>query len=341
MLQSAQHLVEFPGLLTCSVTMSYNLRSHRNSKMDNSDVSISIEHENTFDPSFHTEFTNIRETLASLSTKMENSSGTSMFCPPTFSGLPEEDAVMWLERFVSWINFNNWKDPTKIYNALKLRLCGTALDWCNNLSGSLKTNPEVLYRSFKEHFQNIHPKWLLEQKLFERKMQEGEDLEDFITEIDRLCNHLGKSEKDKVITFIRGLTPRIRMFVIQKNPQTWQETIQCSRLSSASLTDACGPVLSTPRESMEINSVIQCLKTQNEAISRLSDTVEMMSVAKKETAVRAAQSDVNVIKCQICERIGHSARFCFKYKNKNSPMRCYNCGKTGHKKSACKVTPKN
>ncbi|VDI02617.1 Hypothetical predicted protein [Mytilus galloprovincialis] len=118
---------------------------------------------------------------------------------------------------------------------MKLRLTGSALEWIKNASAYCIENPETLFQAFKDHFQNIYPKWLLEQQLYDRRMREDENLDDYAIDIEKRCILLQKSEKDKVICFIRGITATLRMFVIQRNPQNWQEALHTARLANESV----------------------------------------------------------------------------------------------------------
>lgn len=93
---------------------------------ENADISITVEDEATVQ--INQQFTNIESVLRSLGNKMENSGSSMTFCPSFFSGLPTDDPISWLERFRAWVDFNNWKDPNKIFNAMKLRLAGSALE---------------------------------------------------------------------------------------------------------------------------------------------------------------------------------------------------------------------
>ena len=112
---------------------------------------------------YNKQFSDIHTVVQSLGSKIENSGSSMTFCPSFFSGLPADDSASWLESFKAWVEFNGWKDPLKIFNAMKLRLNGSALEWSKSLTASHKSNSKILYRAFTDHFQNLHPNWLLEQ----------------------------------------------------------------------------------------------------------------------------------------------------------------------------------
>lgn len=311
----------------------YNLRNARGNMAENADISITVEDEATVQ--INQQFTNIESVLRSLGNKMENSGSSMTFCPSFFSGLPTDDPISWLERFRAWVDFNNWKDPNKIFNAMKLRLAGSALEWIKNVSDICIENPETLFQAFKDHFQNIHPKWLLEQQLYDRRMREDENLEDYANDIEKRCILLQKTEKDKVMCFIRGITATLRMFVIQRNPQNWQEALHTARLANESV-HILPQFNRTADDQMQISSVMQCIKSQNDTIAKLSESVQKLTVSKNEPAVCA----VSGVTCQMCDKPGHIAKNCNQLPRftgqKKEERRCYKCGTVGHIQRNCR-----
>ena len=55
-----------------------------------------------------------------------------------------------------------------------------------------------------------------------------------------------------------------------------------------------------------------------------------------------AISDRPKITCQLCDKVGHSAKQCFRNKGNDvrDSVRCYQCGKYGHKKAVCRSKQK-
>ncbi|VDI46486.1 Hypothetical predicted protein [Mytilus galloprovincialis] len=159
---------------------------------ENADVSITVEDEAIVQ--INQQFTDIQSVLRSLGNKMENSGSSMTFCPSFFSGLPTDDPISWLERFRAWI-----------FNAMKLRLAGSALEWIKNASANCIENTETLFQAFKDHFQNIHANWLLEQQLYDRRMREDENLEDYANDIEKRKDTVIPPMSEKVVVArIRG-----------------------------------------------------------------------------------------------------------------------------------------
>ena len=121
-----------------------------------------------------------------------------------FSGTPAEDATKWIDKFEAWLTFNGWDmDNNKVVSAMRLNLEGSALSWFHALSHPVSRDKGKLITAFKEHFGQLHPKWMLEQQLYDRCMSTSENLESYITDIESRCARLNKSNTEMTTAFIR------------------------------------------------------------------------------------------------------------------------------------------
>ena len=125
----------------------------------------------------------------------------------TFYGLPSEDARTWIQRFQAWCEIQRIHDDN-FGSAMLLQLQGPALIWFNNLAPQLTRHKQRLIHEFMNHFIESQPNnWLLEQQLYERVMQPGENIETYIVDIEAKCTRLNKTDTEMKSAFIRGLTP--------------------------------------------------------------------------------------------------------------------------------------
>ena len=60
-----------------------------------------------------------------------------------------------------------------------------------------------MYDSFVDYYQLKQPTWIIEQTLWNKTMQNGEDLEHYISTIQSLANRLNKSDQEKTEAFVQ------------------------------------------------------------------------------------------------------------------------------------------
>ncbi|CAG2254128.1 Retrovirus-related Pol polyprotein from transposon 17.6,Retrovirus-related Pol polyprotein from transposon 297 [Mytilus edulis] len=235
---------------------------------------------------------------------MDPKSSTPGFSIDSFAGLPTEDANLWLDKFDAWIAFHGWnKENEKIASAMRLKLEGGALSWFNGLPNSVKRNSDTLFTKFKEHFSGLHPTWMLEQHLYERCMLPSESLEVYISDIEKRCSRLCKTDRETTTAFIRGLPGSLRVFVIQRDPKYFKDAVQSARLAQESMAG-----LTSTFEYGASNSVLNKLSDQEKAIKDLKDTISAMQISNP----RINKSEYKV-ECQLCTKTGHSAKDCRSY----------------------------
>ena len=261
----------------------------------------------------------------------------------TFYGLPTDDAKQWIEKFEAWAAFHGLnKDNVKMASAMRLKLDGCALSWYNSVSNEVKGDIKQLSTKFREHFTGLHPTWMLEQQLYERCMRPSESLEDYISDIERRCRRLEKTDKEMTTAFIRGLLSSLRVFVIQRDPKCFKDAVQSARLAQESLVGI--PNVETGAS----NSVLNKLSAQEKAINELKDVISTLQVSNVPRVNRTEQRN---LVCQLCSKPGHSAKDCRKFnvKPKSFPVQgrsksdivCYNCGNKGHIARECESRNNN
>ena len=140
--------------------------------------------------------------------------------PDPFTGLPSQDAASWYVKFQAWLALNEWTDkPNKVANELHFLLLPPASTWFDELNPAIKGDVKRLDTAFSDRFVKDQPCWVLEQQLWSRVMEPTEGLDSYITPIDSLCARLQKSDADRKMCFVRGLTPALHPFVMRENPK--------------------------------------------------------------------------------------------------------------------------
>ncbi|VDH95366.1 Hypothetical predicted protein [Mytilus galloprovincialis] len=168
---------------------------------------------------------------------------------------------------------------------------------------------------------------MLEQHLYERCMLPSESLEVYISDIEKRCSRLCKTDRETTTAFIRGLPGSLRVFVIQRDPKYFKDAVQSARLAQESMAG-----LTSTFEYGASNSVLNKLSDQEKAIKDLKDTISAMQISNP----KINKSEYKV-ECQLCTKTGHSAKDCRSYSiqeksgfDKKRDIECYNCHKRGH-----------
>ena len=255
------------------------------------------------------------------------------FKPDKYVPSLTESPKTWLSKFQSWVEINRYEDLNLIKHSLRLLVPDVDLPWLDSLN---PVNANQLYESFIKHFQTKQPTWVIEQTLWNKTMQVGDNLEQYISSIQSLAERLGKSEREKMSSFVRGLPAHLRVTVVQNDPKTFEEAARCARLSQEALTiitNSDGTNVMSP----ELNTFME---RQQSSIDQLTKIIIAMQMEKSEVC---AISDRPKITCQLCDKVGHSAKQCFRNKGNDvrDLVRCYHCGKYGHKKAVCRSKQKN
>jgi hypothetical protein len=255
------------------------------------------------------------------------------FKPDKFVPSLTESPKTWISKFQSWIEINKFDDLGLIKHSLRLLLPEVDLPWFDNLTIN---NQKDMFDIFVQYYQTKQPTWIIEQALWNKTMQTGEDLEQYISTIQSLANRLNKSDQEKTAVFVRGLPPHLRMPIVQKDPKSFEEATRCARLSQEALMIGSSPA------NYISNEVKAYMEKQQSVIDRLT---ERMAIMKKETSdpqVFVTSENSAKVTCQFCDKSGHTAKQCFRIRNKaKEPIRCFNCGREGHKQTQCRSKRKN
>ncbi|PIK61672.1 hypothetical protein BSL78_01376 [Apostichopus japonicus] len=175
----------------------------------------------------------------------------------------------------------------QIAEAMNMLLVWSANIWLNSLSPVTKQDPDLLYASFESHFSSIYPKWLQEYQLWDRKMEPGERWIHLFC-VERRCSRLKKVDKERTAALVRGLTPPLRMFVIQRNPKTWEDAVSAARLATEAhsiknATVSAATTRHSDQYDQKTDNLAQQLYEQRKEIQDLTTKVSAMSSTQLST----------------------------------------------------------
>jgi len=132
--------------------------------------------------------------------------------PEIFDGNPIADASVWLENFRGIAKLNNWSEELQP-NAFSLYLRGIAHACFVTLAEETTSTLSALFDAFRARFGSGPQDWILSQQLSARKHAPNEPIDDYITDITRLCKRLKLSDVETVRYFIEVLQGDLQAYV--------------------------------------------------------------------------------------------------------------------------------
>ena len=189
---------------------------------------------------------------------------------PKFSG--EGDARLWLSRFDQLAQLYNWyelkedgqykHDNRAQYFPLFLAFGSAAETWFSTLDQDTKNSFDEIAAAFEKRF------FLAEgarvgqvHNFYNRKFLPAEKIEDYIDEMRRRADQLGKSKQDTQDAIVMGLPPNVKQFIISKEPKNMDELSKYARMALAidnpSQTTSDLPVLVATTIRQELQKVLK------------------------------------------------------------------------------------
>ena len=130
--------------------------------------------------------------------------------------------------------------------------------WCDELGPAVPSDVEKLDSAFPDRFITHQPdRGALEQQLWGRIPCNPRGASMLTSLPSTACVPGCRSLKvDRMTSFVQGLTPSLRPFVIHQDPQTFPGAVQAARLVQESMAMATAPD-STPQAQKALVSSIQ------------------------------------------------------------------------------------
>ena len=288
-----------------------------------------------------------------LESSLQASGGTSKYNSvklPTFSGQFNEDVNEFLTNFDRAANFHNWNDLRKA-QALPLHLKDNASIWFNTSPDLVdKAYPE-LSAALKAQFHSASDKWLLRQKLNDRKQLLTESVSEYAADIRRTCQRIDLPRSECVNYFVQGLKPEIKNYVVLQRPGTLEEAENHAKLKESvpekrnddridEILKAMAPLVKqaqTPTvaayESYNNSQNPTRANRENPPISK-DDIAQIVSQQIRQELRRTNQNQTNRTPqnrgrrsfdgrpiCDYCNKVGHVAYACRQRLNRNHDPR--------------------
>lgn len=269
--------------------------------------------------------------------------------PSQFSGMSSEyNPRNWLDRYVIYGDLNNWDDERKC-QALRLFLSGPAEIWYTELPEDRLGDWGFIQEQFIAQFVDSNPKWLLEQKLFMRKQEDSESVENYISDMRVQAARLGKSPDEKLTYFVRGLRPEIRSYVIGQSPANLAEAEQKARIGESIALISKSENNPQPKVAMveEKSFLVDLLKKQTEVLDKVMSKLDNMQRTPPKSSYQNRMVNGKPV-CTYCKKIGHTINSCIQANSRDNfrrnmgprpQIRCHNCAQLGHLARNCRRRP--
>ncbi|VDH98414.1 Hypothetical predicted protein [Mytilus galloprovincialis] len=164
--------------------------------------------------------------------------------------------------------------PTIFYGNLDEDIDNRAAEFYESLEDDKKEDIATLCESLRTRFMPKELQSLYYSNLFQARQREGQNVEDFASEINKLATRaysdMKRDQKDVLIKehFIQGLKQDIKRFVMLSNPTTFEEAFRSAK------REECNNTL-TNRDKQ---TVAACAISNNNLEDNIKDLSEQMKV---------------------------------------------------------------
>ena len=151
-----------------------------------------------------------------------------------FSGDPQENPSRFVKDFRLAATISSW--PRELWStAFQLCLKGAARTWFERLSHIILQDPDHIFAEFLRKYRPSGIDWAAES-LFSNSIQAPyETVKQFANRTTELGGRAGKSERDILHQFIKGLSPPCTTHTLTQGPTTLEEAINKATLYESAM----------------------------------------------------------------------------------------------------------
>jgi hypothetical protein len=146
-------------------------------------------------------------------------------CPSKFSGNPQENARLWVQRFETYCQRNNIVDDERL-DAVICLITGPAENWYILLPDGAKDTYAHLRAAFLLRFANAANNVIESETFYSKAQMPGEPVAKYIDDMFSLGNKLQIGVNEMLAAIKRGLLDPIKMHVITNNINDPQNLLQ-------------------------------------------------------------------------------------------------------------------
>lgn len=244
--------------------------------------------------------------------------------PKKFSGSTKQRPFRtFLREFETYSFAANYSDEgRKAEFALYLENGPHAYFW--SLPKETRETYAKLKKAFIQKYDSVDEQFLLDHELGERRQGVDEPVEVFLDDVMQLCSRLNKTPQEHLSLLYRGLTPKIKEFVLLKRPTTVLALELEAKLAQRILK--MREVASPKIAAVGLHESISPL----EELTRMVHDIRLDQATTVAALVESTRAKDQRPTCFKCNKIGHFAAQC-----RQEPFRCYTCQQSGHLSKAC------
>ncbi|MCO5597952.1 hypothetical protein L7F22_052039 [Adiantum nelumboides] len=220
--------------------------------------------------------------------------------PKSFSGLPTEDILTWLDHFANVVEYHQWNDTRKAMEVRTL-LEGVAATWFVQEGDQVKGEWHILKSMLIQNFahQNITQSAL--QQLNALKQQQHEPVAQFAVKMNQLLIRADPAMSKEMKLFF--LWPRLRHDIARRvrdqGPTSFHAAIQIAQRIEGNIQPDTAPLLPTPTSMTRIPPE---LPTPMDIDVQNTQLHERRNLPDRDPQGRP--------RCFACNNYGHIRRYC-------------------------------
>lgn len=156
-------------------------------------------------------------------------SGSNNIKFPSFSGDGNSDVNSFIRNLNLTGAYHNMNSTQKA-NLLPLLLTGTAQLWFHSATHLSGKSYEELCDALVQQFHTEADMWVLKQQIANRKQMPNETVAQFASDIRSLGHRLNLPSEQNLNTFVQGLRPGLKNYVVLQRPKTFAEAENLAKL---------------------------------------------------------------------------------------------------------------
>jgi len=183
------------------------------------------------------------------------------YAPPSFTGLPTQDAEKWLKKFNYYTTFRGLTPATSL-QLFKLLMTDAAADWLESLPVATKNDITPLTAAFNERFaaSDIY-RWQKAAEVWSRQQSDTESVDTFMTDVLNKAKRVPIDDVNLLrFAIIKGLKASVKQHVLQSGANDLDSVMKAARIAEAAAMQAPSTSPDVATLAKEIKELVSIVK---------------------------------------------------------------------------------